>query len=319
MRILIDKYVPFVQGVLEPYANVEYLSPEEFTIDKVRDAHALIVRTRTKCDERLLADSQVSCITTATIGYEHIDTAYCETHQIKWYNAPGCNAAGVCDYVEDAISVLQREGKLPLHPIVGIVGVGHVGRLVETMVKAKGWLVMKNDPPRAEIEPNEEWTSLTDIAKQADIITFHTPMTCIGKYPSYHLCDALLLSLMKPSAVVINASRGGVVDEVALRRSSHICVLDTWETEPQISEVMLRYATIATPHIAGYTLQGKINASNACLENICKHFGWPVQVVDMSQVPAAGDREEGWIRRADKVLRAHPKQFEYLRESYKLR
>jgi len=319
MRVLIDQYVPFLRGVLEPFAEVCYLAPDAFTSERVRQADALIVRTRTRCDASLLHDSSVRCIASATIGYDHIDTAYCCSNHIAWYNAPGCNAQGVCDYVESAILYLQAKGLCPLQPVVGIVGVGHVGHLVEQMAHAHGWYVLKNDPYRALTDASEEFHDLSVLAAQADVLTFHTPMSRDGQFPSYHLCDMSLLQQMKPKAVVINAARGGVVDESALLRSEHPFVLDTWENEPNINRSVLDRALVATPHIAGYTLQGKINASNECLKNVCTYFGWPVQTISMASVPMPGDNAPGWLLRVDKVLRNQPSQFEQFRETYKLR
>ena len=314
MRILIDKYVPYLRGVLEPYAEVRYLEPEEFTPANVWEADALIVRTRTRVNATLLAGSRVQLVCTATIGFDHIDTAYCEQQGIRWINSPGCNAAAVSDYVEEVL----RE----LHPhtgaTIGVVGVGHVGSLVAEMAEKKGYRVLTCDPLRAD-EPEFQHTPLEQIARRCDIITFHTPLTRQGENATYHLCDASFLEKCRPEALIINAARGGVVDEHALLASGNPCAIDTWEGEPHISTDLLQRANLASQHLAGYSIQGKINASNTCLAAVCDQFHLPALTIDQRQVPAPGDSAQGWLRRVSDILKEHPFDFEVLRESYRLR
>lgn len=328
MKVLIDKYIPFIKGVLESYAEVHYLEPEEFTPARVHDADALIIRTRTKCNAALLDGSRVRFIATATIGFDHIDRDYCAAHDIYWANCPGCNAQAVCDYIEEAIrewcaqsSPIARgssEGrptvdKDPTSLTIGIVGVGHVGSLVEKMAQRIGLNVLLNDPPKGIGVP------LDEIARRCDIITFHTPLTRSGEFSTYHLCDKDFLRLCKPGALIINAARGGVVDEQALISSGHPCIIDTWEGEPNLNRDLLQYAYLASYHIAGYSLQGKINASNNCLSELCKFFGLNTCTIDKNLVPLHGDSEPGWLSRVSTVLKSRSNDFEYLRETYALR
>lgn len=314
MRVLIDRYVPYLRGVLEPYAEVCYLEPEEFTPASVKDADAIIIRTRTRVNEALLRGSRVRLVCTATIGYDHIDTAYCRQEGIRWVNAPGCNAEAVCDYVEEVLRQLAPAS----HATIGVVGVGHVGRLVARMAEAKGYRVLTSDPFRAG-EADFVDTPLEDIAREADVLTFHTPLTKSGEHPTYHLCDAHLLSLCRPTTLIINAARGGIVDEEALIAAPNPCAIDTWKNEPHISEELLRRASIASQHIAGYSIRGKINASNACLRAVAEYFHLPNLSVDMTQVPPPGDSAPGWLERITQTLREHPEDFESLRECYPLR
>lgn len=314
MRVLVDRYVPYLRGVLEPYAEVLYLEPEQFTADAVRDADALIVRTRTRVGAPLLEHSRVRLVCTATIGFDHIDTRWCEAHGVRWTNAPGCNAQAVCDYVDEALAELR----VPAGSVVGVVGVGHVGSLVAAMAERRGYRVLTCDPYRAD-EAGFVHTPLRDIARQADVLTVHTPLTRGGDHPTFHLVDDELLSLCRPDVVVINAARGGVVDESALLRRRCTAVVDTWEGEPSIRTELLARATLASQHIAGYSIQGKINASNACLSAIAREFGLPELTVDMRQVPLPGDSEPGWIARLTEQLRLRPQDFELLRETYPLR
>ena len=314
MEIIADKYIPFLQGLLEPYARIAYLEPEDITPESVRNADALLIRTRTKCNADLLRNSKVQFIATATIGFDHIDTCYCDEHNIEWTNAPGCNAQGVCDYVEEALASINRP-----HATLGIVGVGHVGSLVAEMSQRKGYTILLNDPPK------HIGVNLEDIARRADIITFHTPLTTTGNYPTYHLCDEPFLDKCKPDAVIINAARGGVVDEKALLKklqnpdSQLSAVIDTWEGEPHLNKALLKEVRIGTYHIAGYTLRGKINATNLCLAALCTHFALPILQIPKKALPLQAETGTGWIREVDRQLRQQPDNFETLRETYKLR
>ena len=222
MRIIVDAHIPFVvEAVQRNWLHTEVLAlePEEINSSSVRDADVLIIRTRTKVNEALLAGSNVRLVCTATIGYDHIDRSYCEQHGVRWVSCPGCNAQAVCDYIEEAIGTIHNA-----QLTIGVVGVGHVGSLVAQMAERKGFKVLLNDPPKGIGVP------LDEIARQCNIITFHTPLD----NTTYHLCNAHFLSLCKPGAVIINAARGGVVDEEALLQSGHPFILDTWENEPDI-------------------------------------------------------------------------------------
>lgn len=320
MRVLIDKYVPFTRGKLPPEVEVAYLEPEEFTPRRVRDADALIVRTRTRCNAALLDGSRVRFIATATIGFDHIDRDYCAAQGIRWTNAPGCNAGAVCDYVEEVLlRVVPTCFPQPATQLtLGVVGVGHVGSLVAAMARRLGYRVLRNDPPLGI------GVSLHEIAAQCDIITFHTPLVRNGQYPTYHLCDEGFLQACRPGALIINAARGGIVDEQALVRSGHPCVIDTWEGEPHINRELLDYALLATFHIAGYSMQGKINATAHCLGELCRYFHLPVpddchMDTAASHRTGPGDAAPGWMERISASLKQHPEQFEHLRETYPLR
>lgn len=326
MRVLIDKYVPYLRGVLEPYAEVRYLEPEDFTPAAVWEADALIIRTRTKVNATLLEGSRVRLVATATIGYDHIDTNYCEQHGIRWVNAPGCNAQAVCDYIEEALNEIERvkveklkdeklkDEKLKAGNVtLGVVGVGFVGSLVADMASQKGLEVLVNDPPKGI------GVALDEIARKSDIISFHTPLNREGEYSTYHMCDEAFLSQCRPGAIIINAARGGIVDEAALLESGHPYIIDTWEAEPHINHDVLKHAMIATPHIAGYSIQGKVNASNACLKAVCEVLNLPKLTIDRRLIPAHGDSDAGWLMRQTEILKQNPIQFEQQRHTYPLR
>ncbi len=317
-----------MRTVLEQCADVIALEPDEITAAVVRDADALIIRTRTRCDEALLANSRVQFIATATIGFDHIDTAYCAQQNICWMSCPGCNAQGVCDYVE---TVIQRSAlNVQRSTTIGIVGCGNVGQKVMLMAKRMGWCVLISDPPREE-RGEIQGVSLTTIAREADIITFHTPLTQTDKYPTYHLADITFFEQLKPHTLIINAARGGVIDETALIDYLHThpqakAAIDCWENEPNVNRELLHLAAIATYHIAGYTQDGKYNASEMCLRGFIKHFSLDKVlsqrlITDLQkQRILSTEPQVGFaIQHTSAQLKNAPEQFEALRQAYPLR
>ena len=316
MQVIIDKGIPFLEGVFPPEIEVLHLSPEEITSQSVRNADALIVRTRTYINRDLLQGSRVRFVATATIGFDHIDQDYCREAGIHWVSCPGCNAQAVCDYVEEAISSM-KSGKTDL--TIGIIGYGHVGKLVANMAQSKGYRILLSDPPLGI------GSSLEELAPQCDVLTFHTPLTHDGNHPTFHLCNAHILSLCKPDALIINAARGGVIDEQALiaQLSAVNCQLSTaidcWENEPHLNHQLLQLANLASFHIAGYSIEGKMRASEMCLEAFCKFFSLPILSINKKVVPLQGDSDSGWLQRISDQLKASPEQFEQLRKQYKLR
>lgn len=292
---------------MDEFAEVRMLEPEQFTPEAVKDADALIIRTRTRCDAALLDGCRVRFIATATIGTDHIDMAYCRERNIHVASCPGCNAQAVCDYVEEAIKCrLADVGHQT--PTIGIVGVGHVGHKVAKMARQHHLPIVLNDPP----------LGLNGDVSRCDIITFHTPLTREGSYPTWHLCDEAFLRRCKPDALIINAARGGVVDEQALLNSTQPFVLDTWENEPHINPAVLSKALLASYHIAGYSVQGKRNASQMCLDALCRYYRLPSRMINTDVLPH-GDSAPGWLSRITDELKAAPQDFERLRKAYRLR
>lgn len=188
IRLIIEKNIPFVKGLLDPYATVQYLAPEDITPRTVREIDGMVIRTRTRCDETLLAKSECKMIATATIGTDHIDKDYCKNRSITVVNAPGCNAPAVAQYVfATLLNVINR----PLNTYtIGIVGVGHVGSIVEKWAHSLEMKVLRCDPPRRRDEGGDDWVDLDTLAQEADIITFHTPLTREGKDATYHIANA---------------------------------------------------------------------------------------------------------------------------------
>ena len=320
MQVVIDKGIPFLDGVFSSDIEVLHLSPEEITPCAVRNADALFVRTRTRINKELLQGSKVRFVATATIGFDHIDQSYCREAGIHWVSCPGCNAQAVCDYVEEAIASSPHR-LIASSPItIGIVGYGNVGKLVAQMAENHGYRVLLSDPPLGI------GSSLKEIAPQCDILTFHTPLTYDGEYPTYHLCDAEILRLCKPNALIINAARGGVIDEQALlshliASSPHrlIASIDCWENEPQLNRELLQRVDLASFHIAGYSIAGKMKASEMCLHAFCEFFSLPILSINKKVVPLHGDSESGWLKRISDQLKAAPEHFEQLRKAYLLR
>lgn len=328
LSIIIESNVPFLD-VLDSHARVQRLPYADITPEAVRHADALIVRTRNRCDAALLADSDVSFIATATIGTDHIDLPWCRSRGIEVVNAPGCNAPAVAQYV---FSSLMRVINRPLASYtIGIVGAGHVGSIVERWARSIGMNVLVCDPPRQRAEGGDSWATMADIARRADIITFHTPLTKEGPDATFHLADEAFLASLRRAPIIINSARGPVVDNRALVAAlragivSH-AIIDCWEGEPRIDPELLALASIATPHIAGYSLQGKQRASQMALTALCRHFHLPalhITAPDPGPVAAAITPRAallGYDPAADtRALRADPAAFETLRNTYPLR
>ncbi len=287
VHIIADSKIPFLKGVLEPYAKVSYYAPSEINKAVMHDADMLITRTRTRVDKQLLAGSPCRFIGTATIGYDHIDTRYCEENGIKWVNAPGCNARSVGQYILASILLWAQVKKRNLSELtIGIVGVGHVGQVVEHHCKALGMNVLLNDPPRAAAEGSDKFVSLETIAAKADIITFHTPLTMQGEYATCHLASARFFDSLQRSPLIINSARGAVVDNYALLRAlntERVCdaIMDCWEGEPRLNTALMLASFIATPHIAGYSADGKANATRTIVEAIGRELGVTIDTSDI--------------------------------------
>ncbi len=275
MKIVIDRAIPFIEGIFEPYSKVTYLPGGDFTPDIINDADALIIRTRTRCDEKLLAGSRVQHIATATIGYDHIDMEYCKRNDIRVTTAQGCNARGVLQWVGAALALLSKqEGWQPEQKRLGIVGVGNVGRLIKAYAALWGFEVICCDPPRKAAEGIDEFVSLEELMQSADIITLHTPLNS----ETYHMINSQTLKLLRPNATIINTSRGEVVESAAIKEDDrHNILFDVWEYEPNIDSELLQRSIVSTPHIAGYSLQGKANGTATVVRDIAQHFNLPIK------------------------------------------
>lgn len=279
LKIIADSKIPYLEGVLEPFAEMVYLSPEAIDASAIKDADALIIRTRTKCNAALLEGSSVKMIATATIGFDHIDRSYCNQKGISWKNAPGCNASSVAQYILSALQLFSIENHLSLSgKTIGIVGVGNVGKSVEQVCRLIGLRVLCCDPPRARQENANGFVDLDTIARESDFITFHTPLTYEGENATYHMASYDFFSKVKKKPVIINTSRGEVIKEDDLKEAYRKgivsgLILDCWEHEPHINLELMSDAFLSTPHIAGYSADGKSNATRMAVKNIADFFG----------------------------------------------
>ena len=338
MKIVVDDKIPYIQEKLRLLADeVVPLGGAAISASDVKDADALIVRTRTRCDKALLEDSKVRFVATATIGFDHIDADYLASAGITWISCPGCNADSVAQYVESSLLLLQRDKGLTLTAsTIGIVGCGHVGSRVKVVAKRLGMQVLVCDPPLEQLAAKSEeshahdFVSLETIAQEADVITFHVPLTREGAYATWHMADEAFFHRLSRVPYIINTSRGGVVDNTALSTALQEgrvrdAVLDVWEGEPNLDTALLQRVFIGTPHIAGYSADGKANADNMVIDALCRYFGLthPGKVVPPS-LPAdfhyTGDPLELYNPLTDsEALKTNPSKFEYLRNYYPLR
>ena len=349
MLILADSKIPFLRGILEPYADVRYLDPREITPESVRDADALIIRTRTKCDAALLEHSRVAVIATATIGTDHIDLDWCGRRGIVCRNAAGCNAASVAQHMTSALLRMSiRHGVELRGKTLGVIGCGHVGTKVAAAAYALGMNVLVNDPPRARREGPSGFVTLETIQREADFVTFHVPLTHEGPDRTEHLANEAFFRGLKKKPFFFNTSRGDVVDEAALKEaivSGRIsgAVLDVWHAEPDIDRELLSLVDYATPHIAGYSADGKANGTAMAVEAVAQglHILEPdsiprIRADILAKVPApekpiialdtgsANPLADAVfasydVAEDDAALRAAPEDFEALRGSYRVR
>lgn len=328
IKLVAESHVPYIDA-LGAVADIRRLGPAEFTPESIAGADALIVRTRTRCDAALLEGSDVRFVGTATIGTDHIDLDLCRRLGITVANAPACNAPAVAQYVFASLAALANR---PLAGYtIGIVGVGHVGSIVERWARSLGMKVMRCDPPRQRTEGGDDWFTLDDIARRADIITFHTPLTREGKDATYHLGSREFFASLRRAPIIINAARGPVVDNEAWADALEAgvtgpAVIDCWEGEPSISRRLLGLASIATPHIAGYSAPGKMRATQMVADAMTDCFGLPhvdcapCPVPDVPDAISQADAAFGYDPMADdRALRANPEAFESLRNNYALR
>lgn len=327
--VIIESNIPFAKGVLDEVAQVRYLSPAQIDAGAVRCCDALVTRTRTRCDARLLDGSRCRLIASATIGLDHVDLQYCASHGIEVCNAPGCNAPAVAQYVMASL-LAAYDGDVASRTL-GIVGVGHVGSIVKRWAEGLGMKTLCCDPPRARREGHAGFVGLDELCAGADALTIHTPYTRGGTDPTHRMFGLDRLLTLRPDQLIINSARGPIVDNAALATllaEGRVwrAVIDCWENEPDINPDLLGRAFIATPHIAGYSRQGKIRATAMALGAVCSRFGLPRPELDVEMpedAPAtvtAQDVTRCYDPLADTAdLRRWPAGFEALRNGYMLR
>ena len=345
MKIIIDNKIPYIKGALEPFAEVVYLPGNKTTAEVVKDADAIITRTRTICNQQLLQGSSVKFIATATIGFDHIDTEYCKAAGIEWTNAPGCNAESVNQYIASALfSWSMRKRKDLAGLTIGIVGVGNVGSKVARTCEILGMNVLLNDPPRERMEGPEKFVSLETIRQEADIITFHVPLNMSGDDRTYHMGNEDFFQNLGKSPLVINSCRGEVIDTNSVYEAIEAgdidaFIADCWENEPEIDLELLNQTEYGTPHIAGYSKDGKANGTKMSVQAVSRFFklgidDWEPENVELPattviEIDGNQRREYSILAEAilstydieldDDALKESPHLFEKLRGDYPVR
>ncbi|WP_312240172.1 4-phosphoerythronate dehydrogenase PdxB [Pantoea sp.] len=346
MKILVDENMPYALELFSRTGEVKAVPGRPLPEAELDEATGLMVRSVTQVNEALLKGKGVKFVGTATAGTDHVDEAWLAQAGIAFSAAPGCNAIAVVEYVFSALLLLaERDGFRLTDRTVGIVGVGNVGSRLQARLEAWGVKTLLCDPPRADRGDEVEFLTLDQLAAQADVLTFHTPLFKDGPYKSWHLADSALLMALKPNAILINACRGAVVDNAALlevmkmRRDLSV-VLDVWEPEPKLSLDLLDRVDIGTAHIAGYTLEGKARGTTQVFEAWSAFIGQPQQVALETLLPAPefgeirlhGPLDQPTlkrlvhlvydVRRDDAALRkvaATPGEFDRLRKEYQER
>lgn len=345
MKIVIDDKIPYIRGAFEPFAEVVYLPGNKTTPEVVKDADAIVTRTRTKCNRDLLTASKVKFIATATIGHDHIDTEFCKQAGIEWTNAPGCNAESVNQYIASALFSYSMKKRFDLkEKTIGIVGVGHVGSKVARLCETIGMKVLLNDPPRERVEGPEQFVSLEKIQNEADIITFHVPLNIKGDDTTFHMVDEKFIQNLKKKPLLINSCRGEVFDTKATKKALQTgaisgFIADCWENEPDIDLELLEMADYGTPHIAGYSKDGKANGTKMSVQAISRFFNlgidnWEPENVELPEkttIEIDGNQRREYsilaeailstydIENDDEALRENPQLFEKLRGDYPVR
>lgn len=351
MKILVDENMPYAIELFSRLGDVQAVPGRPIPQDTLLDADALMVRSVTKVNEDLLSGTSVKFVGTATAGTDHIDTNWLQQQGVEFSAAPGCNAIAVVEYVFSSLLILaQRDGFQLRDKTVGIIGVGNVGSRLNDRLTALGVRTLLCDPPRAEKGDEGEFWPLDKLVKEADVLTFHTPLNLSGPYKTHHLVDAELLSALSSGCILINACRGEVVDNAALLSALNnamldgnkklTAVLDVWEPEPDLSLALLEKVTIGTPHIAGYSLEGKARGTTQVFEAFSKFIGQPQHVTldellpapEFSEVTLHGELNDAKllrlihlvydVRRDDVPLRrvaGKPGEFDKLRKFYEER
>ncbi|MCS2149783.1 4-phosphoerythronate dehydrogenase PdxB [Scandinavium manionii] len=279
MKILVDENMPYARELFSRLGDVKAVPGRPIPQHELDDADALMVRSVTKVNEALLAGKGIKFVGTATAGTDHVDEKWLAQAGIGFSAAPGCNAIAVVEYVFSSLLMLaERDGFALADRTVGIVGVGNVGGRLQKRLEALGIRTLLCDPPRADRGDEGDFRSLDDLAQNADILTFHTPLFKDGPYKSLHLADEALISRLKPGTILINACRGPVVDNAALLKCLQAgqdlsVVLDVWEPEPELNTELLSLVDIGTAHIAGYTLEGKARGTTQVFEAYSEFIG----------------------------------------------
>jgi erythronate-4-phosphate dehydrogenase len=295
LKIVADENIPLVHEVFSGLGDVAVYRGRDIDTGTVASADVLLVRSVTRVDSALVADSSLRFVGTCTIGEDHVDKACLREMGIGFSSAPGCNANSVAEYVVAALLVLSKRHGINLRQSsLGIVGVGHVGSLVARKATALGMTCKLHDPPLAERTGDPSYVGLPEI-QACDILSFHVPLERGGPYPTFHMVDTAFLAALKTDAILINTARGSVVDNEALKAALETgnlggAVLDVWEGEPHMDTELLARVDVGTPHIAGYSLDGKVNGTTRIYEAVCRYFDLPATCNVAALLPPPTER-----------------------------
>lgn len=314
--IVVDQNIPYGFEAFSSAGEVVRVPGRDIRPEQVRDATALIVRSITKVNAALLGGSAVRFVGTCTIGTDHLDIPWLESQGISWSSAPGCNARSVAEYVVAALALAHRRGRCDLSkaPLAGVVGVGRVGRQVVSALEALGLSVLRNDPPRAESEGPEGFVPLEELLSRCDIVCAHLPLTDAGRHATKGLLTWDHLHALPRGALFLNAGRGPTSPSAGLRRlvaerPDLTFVLDVWDPEPVLPADLAAAVLVATPHIAGYSFEGKVEGTRMIRARLGELEGlapWSVPSLEPSPVPApAGTGTDPWATFCDLVLAAY--------------
>lgn len=283
LNIVADENILLLDEFFNDIASVTKVNGRSISADQVVDADALVLRSTAQVNESLLAGSKVQFVGTCTIGIDHLDTAYMDAQGIRWTNAPGCNAEGVCDFAISAMNQAWQQHGVDLRKAtIGVVGAGNVGGRLIKRLQAAGLKVICSDPPLQEKGSSDyDFVPLETLLAEADIISLHTPLTKSGAHATHGMINGPLIHSIKPGAVLISAGRGEVVQQNALlsrlqTRGDLYVYLDVWETEPAVDTAIMAYCETVTPHIAGHSLEGKVRGTEMIYQALCQHFNLPI-------------------------------------------
>ena len=277
MKLMIDDAVWGFDQIFSEFGEVVTLPGRQISNESLQDCDALIVRSRTRVDEELLRNSKIQFVGSTVAGLDHIDQPYLEDNAITLSSAQGCNSNAVAEYVISAIANLSHDYNFKLSDrTLGIIGVGNVGRRLDFKAKQLGIKTLLNDPPRESAEGSEHFVSLEE-ALGADIVTFHTPLTFSGIYSTHNLLDSHNFNHIKKDAIIINAARGGIINELIWEKTpTKANIIDCWENEPNINPTLQKSAYWATPHIAGHSIDAKFMGSFMIYKDLCKYIKKPL-------------------------------------------
>lgn len=311
MKIVIDENMPYAESLFGQLGDVEMKPGRELTADDLIGVDALMIRSVTRVNSTLLAKAGcLKFVGTATAGTDHVDQALLAEKGIAFSAAPGCNKVGVAEYVISSLLVLaQQKGFSIFNKTVGIVGAGQVGSYLAQCLQAIGIQVLLNDPPKQAQGDPRDFVDLDYLLKQSDVISLHTPITQEGEWPTHHLMDESALNQLRHDQILINAARGPVVDNVALKKrleraDGFSAVLDVFEYEPCVDLTLLPLLTFATPHIAGYGLEGKARGTTMIYNRFCEFLGLPERANPDELLPIAPiphvNLSTGWTNEDEK-------------------